>query len=340
MDLLRLALERARTAREALDVITTLLAEHGQGGGCGYRNKKFRYHNSFIIADTAEAWVLETAGPHWAAQKVRGIRTISNSLSIGQDFDLVSPGAYPLARSHGWCKSAADFDFARSFGDPFYSALAGGTARSACTASFLSTRKDRLSLEDFVGALSDHAGRSPSSGWRMNMACAHASWWPARQSGQTTGSIVSRLSADGSTHWLTGTSSPCLSVFKPVTLGGDLLATGPVPGAGYDAQSLFWRHERLHRLVITGYEEKKAAFDAERAAFQIEVIADASAKHHNGLCSEIWDRHRELVPEWVSLVERSCRGGKKISLFTRYWAKQEGLDRSCDGGVEGDYLKR
>src|SRR6056297_709536 len=35
MDLLRLALERATTAQEALDVIVGLLDEHGQGGGCG-----------------------------------------------------------------------------------------------------------------------------------------------------------------------------------------------------------------------------------------------------------------------------------------------------------------
>ena len=34
MDLLRLALERAATARQALDVITGLLVEHGQGGNC------------------------------------------------------------------------------------------------------------------------------------------------------------------------------------------------------------------------------------------------------------------------------------------------------------------
>src|ERR1044072_4156136 len=35
MDLLRLPLERASSAREALALIQELITEHGQGGGCG-----------------------------------------------------------------------------------------------------------------------------------------------------------------------------------------------------------------------------------------------------------------------------------------------------------------
>ncbi|MBU4330775.1 MAG: acyl-CoA--6-aminopenicillanic acid acyltransferase, partial [Acidobacteria bacterium] len=57
MDLLRLALERGGTAQDALQVIVQLLADFGQGGICGYRDKKMAYHNSYIIADPDEAWV-------------------------------------------------------------------------------------------------------------------------------------------------------------------------------------------------------------------------------------------------------------------------------------------
>src|SRR4051794_35793294 len=84
MDLVRLGLERARTADEAVRVIGTLVEEYGQGGSCeaGF----FRtYHNSFIVADPASAWVLETAGHRWAARRVRDRAAISNLFTITDD---------------------------------------------------------------------------------------------------------------------------------------------------------------------------------------------------------------------------------------------------------------
>ena len=81
MDLLRLGLERARTALEGVEVITRLLEEYGQGGQCSDLVKDFSYHNSFLIADPGSAWVLETAGKLWVAERVEtGCRNISNCL--------------------------------------------------------------------------------------------------------------------------------------------------------------------------------------------------------------------------------------------------------------------
>ena len=326
MDLLRLALERSSSAREALDLITELITEHGQGGGCGYRNRAFRYHNAFIIADPNSAWVLETAGPFWAAERVRGIRTISNSLSIGKQFDLASLDAYPFARSKGWCRSAADFDFARCFGDSYYSALSGGINRSACTFALLSNKDGSLNRDDFFAALRDHAGLRPAAGWRMKMPCAHASWWPTRRAGQTTGSMVSRLRPAGSTHWMTGTSSPCLSVFKPVALSGEPLFTGPEPGEGYDGDSLFWRHERLHRLALCDYSNYKPLFDDERMAMQTKFDSLSSNESYQAC----WDEHLAAIPDWINRVEQAVNGRKKLSLFNRYWNEQRALDQIPD----------
>ena len=73
------ALERAGTAWAALEVIISLLETYGQAGNCGFTHP-FYYHNSYILADPREAWVLETAGRHWAAQRVTSVRSISNAI--------------------------------------------------------------------------------------------------------------------------------------------------------------------------------------------------------------------------------------------------------------------
>ena len=57
VDMLRVALERSVTPREAVQVIIDLLEKFGQGGNCTYGEELY-YHNSFIIANAEDAWVL------------------------------------------------------------------------------------------------------------------------------------------------------------------------------------------------------------------------------------------------------------------------------------------
>ncbi|MGH9762693.1 MAG: C69 family dipeptidase, partial [Blastocatellia bacterium] len=325
LDLLRLALERGATAREALEIILDLIRRHGQGGGCGYRNRSFRYHNSFIIADAQESWVLETAGPYWAGERVRGLRTISNALSIGNNFDLISEDAYPFAKAQGWCKSVEDFDFARCFADPRYTRLSGGRIRSACTLGALRGRGSNL--EGFLSGLRDHAGFDPADGWVMKMPCAHSSWRPARRAGQTTGSMIASLGPESPTLWFTGTSSPCLGVFKPARFGSEILSTGPAPGEGYDPQSLFWRHEGLHRLVLQKYEARKELFDADRQDLERRALASAApATASNRDFQQYWDEHRQAVASWASRILKDSRSGLFTSPFQMYWKRQESMD--------------
>jgi dipeptidase len=82
-DLMDLALQRARTAREAIKVMTDLVAEYG------YRSTG----ESFSIADTSEAWILEMIGPgpntlgaEWVAVKVPDgyISCHANKARIGE----------------------------------------------------------------------------------------------------------------------------------------------------------------------------------------------------------------------------------------------------------------
>ncbi|MBV99447.1 Secernin-3, partial [Eschrichtius robustus] len=116
MDLVRLGLERADTAEKALNVIVDLLEKYGQGGNCSEGRMVFSYHNSFLIADRNEAWVLETAGKYWAAEKVQeGVRNISNQLSITTKIDREHPDMRSYAKQKGWWDGKKEFDFAATY---------------------------------------------------------------------------------------------------------------------------------------------------------------------------------------------------------------------------------
>ena len=318
-DLVRLTLERCVSADDAVTVLTSLLQAHGQGGRDGHR-KKTRCHSAFLIADAACAWVVDTADVHWAAKRVDGLRTLSDALSIGQDFDRISDGAVSFARQQGWCARQQDFDFAAAFGDPRPTAMTGGERRRETTRLQMLRHTDEMS-ERVRATLRFHLG-SPFDGLTSISPCAHASWLPTRHR-QTTSSMIANLGSTGPRFWFTGTSSPCLSVFKPFGFGAlaHRIETGPAPGATYDPDSLWWRHEHLHREVLRGWPDRshiipRPRAELEQRAFARTVTADQAAR--------IWAQHREWLVDWTATV----RDAPKVfnGPVHAYWALQNAAD--------------
>ena len=86
MDLLRLALERGATAREAAKVITELLARYGQNANASQLFDR-RYENSYLLMDRCEILVLETAGREWVLKQIHDWTAISNCYSIRREFE-------------------------------------------------------------------------------------------------------------------------------------------------------------------------------------------------------------------------------------------------------------
>jgi dipeptidase len=282
MDLLRLALERAATAAEAVSVITELIERHDQGGGCGHERRGFSYHSSFVIADRAEAWILETAGPHWASERVSsGVRTLSNGLTI--------PG------------------FAERHGDRLKTAVSACRVREKLTAR---EAGDEPSLATLMAVLRSHGARpwprySLVNG-AMAMPCMHAGGLVAAS--QTTASWVSELSADGAVHWATATAAPCTAVFKPFRVEQPV-DLGPSADDRFDERTLWWRHERFHRRAMGDPAAALPRFAAERDELERrwlrEPPAGAAAIAEAETLLERWGAaaaasvERDLRPVWV-----------------------------------------
>ncbi len=81
MDLVRLALERAATAREGVDVVLEHLERYGQGG-TGHRDIDRPYWSSLMLCDPTSALVIETSGRTAAVEQVERTRAISNRTTI------------------------------------------------------------------------------------------------------------------------------------------------------------------------------------------------------------------------------------------------------------------
>ncbi len=199
MDLVRLGLERGATAREALEVIVSLLKEFGQGGPCAENDPGFAYDNSFLIADVHEAWVLETAARIWVAERVsESVRNISNRLSIRSRYDLSCQNLAHEARLLGLSCTNESVDFAACFSVAPVEPEPG--SREMWGARLLAQNDGSITPELMMDVLRHH-----ESG-----ICMHGG-------SETTASMVSQLSLrSNATHWLTDKPNPCRASFRRI----------------------------------------------------------------------------------------------------------------------------
>ncbi len=124
-DLMRLALQRARTAREAIEVMTTLVTEYG------YRSTA----ESFSIADPEEVWLMEMIGKGpgrkgaiWVARRIPDgyISAYANGIRIREfpmddpENCLYAPDVVDFAVEMGYWKAddPRPFSFAEAYDAP------------------------------------------------------------------------------------------------------------------------------------------------------------------------------------------------------------------------------
>ena len=223
MDLVRLGLERAHTADEALAVMTALIETHGQGGS-GERDTVEPYDSSFLIADARGGWIVETCDRTWVAKPVGTGAAVSNRISLGQDWTQGSPDV-PVG---------TDFQSWRHPRAPTTIADHRLVATRACV-----QHGDGMTANSVVAVLRDHGDgpwggplasvgsevsptpipTGPGEDHRGVTVCMHVRGYQA-----TTASMVCRVDADSSeraghgnaTRAYVALGSPCVSAYVPV----------------------------------------------------------------------------------------------------------------------------
>ena len=257
MDLLRLALERADSAERAVNVIIELLETYGQGGNCGF-DHTFYYDNSFLIIDKDTLFVLETCRKSWVVKSYPRA-SISNRLSIGADGERYGGGV---------C------DFAKTHSDPLYSHFSGSKQRRAASACALTSAN---SERDLMRALRSHDTdvKNPFAQGSVSSCCMH---YGGMVGDASTASMVIRLDGGAPSVFLTGTSAPCVSLYKPYLFGNPLRL--PIVSPGDESGARYWREAEAFRRALIGKvvpQEFFAERDALEQSWMAEVSQDAAA---------------------------------------------------------------
>ncbi|KAM9549573.1 secernin-3 [Guaruba guarouba] len=298
MDLVRLGLERADTAEKALTVIVDLLEKYGQGGNCMESHMAFTYYNSFLIADRKEAWVLETSGKYWAAEKVEGgVRNISNQLSITTKIDREHPGLREYAKSKGWWDGEKEFDFAATYSYVNTARMTTSRGRYCEGYKLLNKHKGSITSEIMMGILRDKESGINMEGGFM-----------------TTGSMVSVLPQQPNLpciHFFTGTPDPARSVFKPfifVPNVTQLLKTSS-PTFGQDdpvkKQPRFQtKPDRRHEL----YKKHESA----------AVVMETTEGKGKEMLKDIQELEKQKINEMESILQNGCLDtSQAVNLFSQ-----------------------
>lgn len=314
MDLVRLGLERGRTAREALEVIATLLETYGQGGPA-FAPGASGYHNGFLLADPDEAWILQTSGRRWAARRVR-LDAISNHLSIGDDWEIGSRDLDSFARSAGWWTTSRRLDVAaayRNTGVP--GRISEGRLRRS--RELLTRTRGRIDVSTLQAMLRDHleggAVRLPGStpeDERYFTLCMHS-----EPVGTTTASLVAPLPRDREAPWPVWISfaTPCTSIFLPVYLDATIPAALARGGEQAQDDSMWWAMKRLQDAASTDFPRHTPVIREGFSALEAAVEAERESVEKRAATARARGDMASAARELSALMARSVAEALKIA---------------------------
>ena len=326
MDMVRLALERAKTAAEAVDVLTMLLETYGQGGNGGF-DSLFCYDNSFMITDGRETYYLETAGRFWAVQEVKDRLAISNHMMLGVP-DRMHKDALSHARDMGYTVREP-FDFREAYIAWDTPKNVSGTVRGCSGQHQLCAAAESFSAQDMMRILRSHTTEEPWIRGDMSI-CKHAIRHGTDSS--TTNAMVVDYAEDGSISlWGTGMSTPCVALFQPLwfdVYSHELVHDYADQEKGMDQ----WLHlEQINRLVAAGkLPEKELHKEVEAVQSKwMEEAGGLSKEGRQSFCDRTHEQAMKIYDSWIEKASGvpESYGNEELKAFWKDKDAALGKDR-------------
>lgn len=314
-DLMRLGLERARNCQEAIEIMTALLEKYGQGGSAELKGNS-HFDSSFLMSDTSEAYIMETAGRKWAVRKIEDLDSISNLLGISTNWTTCSMHS-----------GTGKTDWAKTFALPEIPPTLGSPDRQSITYDKLKESAGQITASTMFKIIRHHNdGYHPATADAHRNICIHAGpqenrWW------QADGVMVTDVGEHGVMIWVTGTSGNCVSIFKPIFMGVDLPEIGPTPTEHFDPRSLWWKHELLHRRAMADFDNLVPEIRKEFDVLENEFLAESESVKM-GMLDEKRDfmeycfqRSMQVTETWIGRLRARTDLAFKDVAYRAMWQK-------------------
>lgn len=309
MDLLRLALERCKTSIDAVNLIINLLQKYGQGGNCGF-DKNFYYDNSFLICDGKETYLLETSKKHFAYKKINDNKyAISNCFSIMDDYD----------------QSDEKFsNFKKQFQDNFITKIACAEKRKKTSLTLLSSNFDPFikMIMTLRSHSKDNINIKTSS---TSSVCMHAGNFIGDQ---CTGSYIGKINQ---IYFATGSSYPCISMFKPISPKGTNITQSELDALKYWVKlELVHRHIMSNNINETFYKENILKLENKYLNLALKCQSNDELENISRMA---FQDESNFINQTLRLVINQNLDPKGNYIFNRYYDKKNQAFIECYNSI-------
>lgn len=293
----QLVLERAKTSKEAVEIITNFIDKYGQADWSGL---------TYSVADSNEAWVIETTSSHWVARRIRDneIWTVANRFTITDDYDIASSGLVKYAYNKKWISTEREkINFRKVFGKFPENAQEYDIGRENLVRNLLGPHKEEIEVAMVMEVLKyryqDEENFKPITEECWRDYCIEHKLKRPLSSCLTQSSIIATLHPKyeklGGKMWYSH-ASPHVGIYFPIY--GVL--TKIYSGFGNEeAKSLnWWKFRQLQARVDNNYDSLFMEFNNFQEKIQNQILVENSkfeSKNEQDLAE--WEKHQEKLSE-------------------------------------------
>lgn len=295
----QMILERAKTSREAVNIIAEFIEKYGQADWGGL---------TYAVADSEEGWVVETTSKHWVARRVKDeeVWTVANRFTITNDYDLASEDLIDFALQKGWLTTKREkIDFRATYGKMPENAQQYDIGREALVSSELSAHIGAIDERMLMKLLQHRYQNKPD--YQPVMAECWRSYCEEKNINRPLSSCLTQSSTIAVLHpkykklggkmWY-ALASPHAGIFFPLYGKYGAIHTSFKEADGQNRQSNWWQFRQLQEKIDADYQRLYKNFALQQGVLQQLIFFENMYFETRHIKKEAdWASHQKALSE-------------------------------------------